>query len=169
MRRCAGMLACICICLLVACPSHAMGQFFSFRNFYVGKPAADFTLPIAGKGEATMSEYRNGKGAIIFFWATWCPHCRTALDDLSKRAVELEERGIKIIAVNIEETESAVKSYASWHNITLDIFLDTNSSLVGPYGIVAVPAFYLVGSDGIVQAVENSLSSIMSKLYKIGR
>ena len=69
--------------LVLLTPSLARGQFLFFQNPNVGKAAPDFTLATLDGDEVNMTQYREGKRAIIFFWATWCPHCRVALKELN--------------------------------------------------------------------------------------
>ena len=146
--------------LFAAGSPYAMGQISFFdllgsRN--IGKAAPDFTLKtIAGK-DVNMTRYRDGKKAIIFFWATWCPHCRVALRELNQDRLEIEKKNIKIILVDLGEEVPEVEAYAKKNKIDGDIFLDEDNSLATPYGLVGVPTFYFLSEDGIVRAIEHAL------------
>lgn len=137
--------------------TRSRAQFFVFGNPLEGKPAPEFTLPTLMNEAVTMSEYRNGQPALMFFWATWCPHCREALEDLNARAAEIETQGIKTILVDVGEARSGVESYLADHSITLDVFLDESSSVAQEYSLLGVPTFYLVNKEGIIKSVEHSL------------
>lgn len=137
--------------------SRSRAQFFVFGNPLEGKPAPEFTLPTLMNEAVTMSEYRNGQPALMFFWATWCPHCREALEDLNTRAAEIKNQGIKIILVDVGEARNGVQSYLVDHSITLDVFLDESSSVAQEYSLLGVPTFYLINKQGIVRSVEHSL------------
>jgi len=122
----------------------------------IEKAAPDFTLDTLSKSAVKMSEYREGKSAIIFFWATWCPHCRVQLKELNSRAKELEDNGIKLVIVDLGEDRESVQSYVKKNNIGMDMFLDIDSSLSDPYRLVGVPTFYLIDAKGMVKAIQHS-------------
>ena len=133
----------------------------SFLDFLkdrrIGKAAPDFTLQTTSGQEMNMTKFRNGDNAIIFFWATWCPHCQVALSKLNQEQGNIAKKGIKIILVDLEENAQEVRSHLKRGKIDLNVFLDQEGSLSEPYGIIGVPTFYFVDKDGIVQAVEHSL------------
>ena len=74
--------------------SHA--QLFYTENPLINTEAPDFTLPSIKSGKVNFTKIREGKSVILFFWATWCPHCRRELGELSERAAQIEKKGIKI-------------------------------------------------------------------------
>jgi len=134
------------------------GQFFFMQqNSLVGKPAPDFTLATVSGEKKNMTEFRNGDSAIIFFWATWCPHCREQLKSLNDRADELKEKGIKLILVDLGEGQNQVRSFIEKQKINFEVFLDEDSSLTNIYDLIGVPTFFLVDREGIVQAVEHDI------------
>ncbi len=137
---------------------YAQASFLEFlKSQNTGKPAADFTLKNLKGEDVNMTAYRDGKRAIIFFWATWCPHCREALEHLNKNFAEIEKKNIKVILVDVGEGAADVSEHFKRHNITMDVLLDTNNSLAEAYSIVGVPTFYFIDEKGIAQAVKHSL------------
>ena len=150
----------IVLAFLITMPmgtTQASGQLFFMENQNIGQTAPDFTLDTLQSKGINMTKYREGKSAIVFFWATWCPHCRTALKDLNSNALALEQKGIKIILVDIGESAAEVKAHLEKGKIGFDVFLDQDSSLSEPYGIIGVPTFYFLDDQGIVKAVEHSI------------
>lgn len=146
--------------------SRSRAQFFIFGNPLEGKAAPDFTLATLTKESVTMSEYREGQPAILFFWAIQCPHCREALDDLNVRAPEIQKQGFKIILVDVGESKFDVESYIKDHNVGLDVFLDEDSSVASDYSIIGVPTFFLVDKDGIVRSAEHTFPEEYQNLLK---
>ncbi len=138
-------------------PSSAMGQFFFLENENVGKPVKDFTLKTVGGAPVSLTDFRQGGKAVIFFWATWCPHCRRELTELNKNKSTLEQKGIKVVLVDVGEEEEAVRRYAQSNNIGMTIFLDETTSVAEEYGLVGVPTFYLVDKQGIVRHVDHAM------------
>ena len=136
----------------------AQSSFLDFlKGQSVGKAAPDFTLDTLNAKNVNMTKFREGKPAILFFWATWCPHCRMALKDLNKTAQDIENKNIKILLIDIGEGIPEVQEYAKKNKLTLDVFLDKETSLQEPYGIIGVPTFVFISSDGKIKAVEHAL------------
>ncbi len=145
--------------------SRSRAQLFTFGGSPLeGKSAPDFTLSTLTKGPTTLSAYRGNQAAIIFFWATWCPHCRTALEDLNARAQEIQSQGIKIIVVDVGESKVQVQNYIDERNVTLDVFLDEESLVSSDYAVVGVPTFVLIDKEGMVKSVKHALSDDYQKL-----
>lgn len=135
----------------------ASGQFFFMENENVGKAVPDFTLKTASGEEVNLAKYRDGKKAIVFFWATWCPHCRAALKELTEKKDELEKSEIKLVLVDLGEDPDLVKGYIEKNSVPFIVFLDERNELAEPYGIVGVPTFFFVNKNGIVKDVGHSL------------
>ena len=143
--------------MLTFSPSFAMGQFAMVENSSQGKQAPDFTLKGIDGKDLTLSQVRDGKKAIIFFWATWCPHCREQLKHLSEQAADIEQKGVKIILVDIGEEAAPVQEYVMKYKIPFPVFLDQQNKISDEYGIIGVPTFFFVNKDGMVKAIEHAL------------
>lgn len=143
----------------------ATGQYLAFENPLLGKPAPDFTLKTLGAGDVNLAAFRAQGPALIFFWATWCPHCREQLAELSPRIDEIEQKGIKVLLLDLGENEETVKKYVSKRGIREDrVFLDVDSAVAEQYGIIGVPTFFFVDRSGIVKSVEHSLPEDFEKI-----
>ena len=113
-----------------------------------------------------MSEYRQGQPAIIFFWATWCPHCREALDTLGARVPEIEKQAIKVIVVDVGEGKNDVESYLKAHDVKLEVFFDEDSSVSSDYSILGVPTFFLISSEGTIKSVQHTFPEDYQEILK---
>lgn len=154
------MVRILLLIFLIAMPlgtTHASGQLFFMENPNVGQVAPDFTLDTLKAKNVNLTKFRDGKSAIVFFWATWCPHCRTALKELNIKAAQFEGKGIKLVIIDIGESAGEVKAHLAKNKIDFDVFLDEESSLSEPYGIIGVPTFYFLDDQGVVKAVEHSI------------
>ena len=144
----------------------AQAQAFFEEDALVGQSAPDFALKVFNGGKVNMTKFRENKSAIIFFWATWCPHCRQALRQLNQKLAEMENKGIKVMLLDVGEEEKDVKRYVEKNKIDLTIFLDRESSLSESYGIIGVPTFVFVDEKGMVRAVEHVLPEDYEKILK---
>ncbi len=163
-----ALLKCLLLVLfltLVLGDSRVMGQLFFLENPNVGSPAPDFTLDTLKEKNVNMTKYREGKNAIIFFWATWCPHCREALKNLNNNAAQLQDKGIKVILVDLGETVQEVRQHIEKNKINFDVFLDTKNFLSEPYGIIGVPTFFFLNDQGVVKAVEHAMPENYEEIF----
>ncbi len=131
--------------------------FLGIQNPLVGQLAPDFTLQSTIGQEVNMTQYRSGHPALIFFWATWCPHCRKQLKELTQNRQAIEANGFKIILVDVGESLQKVLEYTDANSISLDVFLDESTETAGKYEIVGVPTFFFINGEGTILDVTNVL------------
>lgn len=124
--------------------------FPTIENKNVGKSVPNFKLKVISGEEIDLESVRAGQKMIMFFWATWCPHCRETLAEFETQREEFEQKGIKLVLVNVGEKRRLVKKFLEKNKIHLDTFLDEKSILVKTYDLTGVPAFFLVNAQGIV-------------------
>lgn len=150
--------ACIILVTVAWLPIVANGQFFFFlEDPLVGEQAPDFSLNTLNSKNVNMTEFRDGQSAIIFFWATWCPHCRRELTELQEKKDEFDQKGVKVMLVDMGEAENIVRTYLENSKIDFEVFLDVNRELADSYNVGGIPTLILLNSDGIVVSVEHSL------------
>ena len=142
--------------LAVFSPSYAMGQFQFMQDSMEGKTSPEFTLKTAQGESMSLSQARGDNAAIIFFWATWCPHCRKQLHEMNQQAQDLQQKGIKVILVDVGENAQTVQAYINKNEIKFDAFLDENNEVSDKYAIVGVPTLYFVNKKGIINDVEHA-------------
>lgn len=137
--------------------SHAMGEFMFVENPLIGKQAPEFTLKTLKGENMSLSQFRGGDATILFFWATWCPHCRDELKGLGKRTEEFEQKGIKIALIDLEEDPKLVGSFLEKFKISYPVFMDETSQVAEQYNIIGVPTIFLIDKDGIVRFMGHDL------------
>lgn len=104
-----------------------------------------------GKTVRTDTLSNNGKPIIIDFFATWCKPCNRELTAISEVYDEwVEETGVKLIAVSIDEAQNInkVKPLVDNHGWTYDVLLDPNSDLKRALGIQMIPYVLIVDGAG---------------------
>jgi peroxiredoxin len=132
----------------------------------IGKKAPDFTLERVSGKSASLSEIIKGQKGIVFFFASWCPHCRTQIKALSAKKAELQKNGIALVLVNIGEPKSKVAEFLAAHGVDHDAFLDQDSLVSETYQVLGVPTFIFIGADGKVRFVEYGLPDNYEEILK---
>jgi len=144
----------------------ARAQYFFFENEHIGKRAPDFTLTKLSGGEFNLHKEIKGSNAILFFWATWCPHCRKQLRELNDQRNVYKEKGIKIVLIDSGEDARIIKKYIEKNKIRMDVVLDRDSELSEIYGLVGLPTFFLVDKNGNVLDSVHVIPHEIDKIFQ---
>ncbi len=140
--------------------------FFFFKNPLIGKKAPDFVLTSLKGDSVNLEKIRKGKNVILFFWTTWCPHCREAISGVKTRKKEFEQNNVYMILIDGGESRRAVKAYAERKGLDFDILLDYNNLVSDKYNILGIPTFVFINKEGIIKAVENDIPKNYMDYFK---
>jgi peroxiredoxin len=61
---------------------------------------------------------------------------------------ELSPRGLSVVAVNIQESQSTVAAWAREKKVTVPILLDTDGEVTRQYSVIATPTSFLIDREG---------------------
>jgi thiol-disulfide isomerase/thioredoxin len=127
----------------------------------------EFTAPLlADKKQVNLSDYR-GKVVLVNLWATWCGPCRAEMPSMEILYQRFKERGLEILAVNIEEDAETVASFMDQLHLSFPALLDLDGKIAGSYGIQAIPASYLLDRQGkVVVHLVGSIDWNNDKLFE---
>ncbi len=132
----------------------------------VGKKAPDFKLTYHKGGEASLEGLRKDGSAVIFFWATWCPHCREQINQMDAQRSVLEKMGAAVILVDIGESPAVVEKFLAAKKYDINVLLDKDSSVAEAYQVVGVPTIVLIGADGSIRDISNVFPENYAQLLK---
>ena len=90
----------------------------------------------------------HGKVVVVNFWASWCSECRPEMPALERLHREFAPRGLAIIGINAREGAEAIRRYAKELGLTFPLVLDPDGKINALYGVVALPATFVIGRDG---------------------
>ena len=116
----------------------------------VGDAAPDFTLPDLNGKDVSLSDHR-GKVVLLNFWGTFCLPCRTEMPALNSVYRELKDRGFVVLAVSIDRTETAVRSFIEAEHSAFPVLLDTGKKVYyEKYATFALPLTFLINKQGVI-------------------
>jgi thiol-disulfide isomerase/thioredoxin len=121
----------------------------------VGDRLPSFTLT-AWDGSRVASSDLAGKPVVVDFWATWCVTCRTALPALDAMARRLRERGVVVLAVNVDRDRKAADAWLAERMPDRRVTLahDPEGAFLARCGASGMPAAFVVDPDGVVRFAE---------------
>jgi thiol-disulfide isomerase/thioredoxin len=118
----------------------------------VSEPAIEFALQNLS-GEYTWLSDLRGKVVIITFWATWCGPCRSEIPELNNVYLDLEDKGIEILAVDVRESPDVVNAFVKDTGINYPVLLDSRGYLAYAYGIRGIPTSLFIDRLGVLRDV----------------
>jgi len=116
-----------------------------------GTKLIDFELESLDSSMIKLSSYK-GKVVFLNFWATWCPPCIEEMPSMQKLYDHFKDRGLEMIAVNLQEDKAAVKKFFDKHGLTFTAVLDKTGRVGSQYGARNIPTTYIIDRDGFVIA-----------------
>jgi thiol-disulfide isomerase/thioredoxin len=114
---------------------------------FIGKPAPDFTLDLLEGGEFQLSE-QKGHIVVLDFWASWCGPCMQSLPQVDAVVAEFAEKGVKLVAVNMQEDSTAITSALERLEIKPAVALDIDGAAAGHYQVTAIPHTVVIDANG---------------------
>ncbi|MFC0271542.1 thiol-disulfide oxidoreductase ResA [Metabacillus herbersteinensis] len=139
--------------------------FTSKERVKVGSTAPDFVLTDLEGNKHQLSDYR-GKGVFLNFWGTWCKPCEKEMPYMQNQYDFYKTQGVEVLAVNIAESNVAVKSFADKHNLTFPIPLDKDRQVLNAYGVKPLPTTFLIDKEGkVVEITSGSMTERMVRDY----
>ncbi len=126
----------------------------------VGGPAPEITLKDLQGQEIRLSDLR-GKIVLLNFWATWCKPCKDEMPAMQASYDKLRGQGLVVLAVNeLEDTEKVIEHVRS-HGHTFPVVMDHDNRVANRYGVVGLPASFIVDRQGIVR--EQIVGSLLTE------
>jgi thiol-disulfide isomerase/thioredoxin len=118
----------------------------------VGKRAPDYrTLRLGTRDSVSIREAAAGHVTLVNIWATWCVPCRAEMPAMEQLYQELGPRGLRILAVSIDESGAEdVRSFVNELGLSFDILHDENGGIQRVYQTTGVPESFLLDRDGVI-------------------
>jgi len=90
---------------------------------------------------------------LIDFWASWCAPCKASFPAFARLHLDFADRGLVIIAVGVDEKESAHDAFLKKMQPPFFTMRDADHSIVAAAGVPAMPTSYLFGRDGKLRTI----------------
>jgi len=132
-----------------------------------GSAAPDFILKDLA-GENFKLSAARGKPVLLIFITTWCPTCRSEIPHYKNIYETYGQRGLEVVAIDIEEPKNRVSQFAAKNQIPYRTLLDEKGRVASAYDIVGIPTMVLINRDGKVLtrkyfAIDTVLQTLLAK------
>ena len=115
--------------------------------------APAFTLTTS-EGERISLDDMGGKVVLLDFWATWCGPCKESLPDIQRIAKKFADQPFVVISISSDNDEMAWKNFIAKNNMTWPQYRDANGALSRAYGVNAIPHYFSIDTDGVLESVK---------------
>jgi len=109
--------------------------------------APAFTLPDTDGAQVTLPRAHTGVD-IYFFWASWCPYCKTLMPHLQSMRIEYGD-ALTIYALNIRDEEMP-ELFMLEHAYDF-VLIPEADPVMEAYGVQATPALFIVDGKGTIR------------------
>jgi peroxiredoxin len=91
----------------------------------------------------------EGRPALLFFFATWCPYCKRLAPGIERTWQRYGERGLRVVAVSFRE-DGSVEAWRREQDVSFEIAVEGDAAAAA-LGVRGTPTWLFVDADGIVR------------------
>ena len=97
----------------------------------------------------------RGKVVWINFWASWCPPCQYETPSIRALDERYRDRGLEIIAIQVQQTVQAGRDYATRYGLEYTIGADVAGDIFHAYRVFALPTQFFIDTNGVIRQIIN--------------
>jgi len=132
------------------------------ESLAVGSTIENFKLVDTNGAEKSFNDLKGKNGAILVFVSAQCPVVKQYNERISKFATDFAAKGINVIGINSNHTESLewVKSHAA-EKYKFPVLIDKGNVLADKLGANVTPEIFYVNEKNVLVyhgAIDNSRS-----------
>ena len=113
--------------------------------------APPFTVETAD-GKRFSLDDMGGRVVLVDFWATWCGPCNRELPHIKHIAQEFAGQPFVLISVSWDSDAGKWSEFVAKNGMTWSQYRDADHALSTAYGVDAIPHYFTIDSDGVLQA-----------------
>ncbi len=151
------------ILLIMAFSLFSLSFIKDVYSISMGDIAADFTLEEINGEEIVLSDILKDKKAVLVFWATWCPPCRTEIPHIEKFYAENKDK-VAVIGIDVGESKRKVENFVRKMKISYPIVLDSDGRVGKLYNLVGVPTIIAIDKERKILYYGHSIEEMIDKI-----
>lgn len=123
-----------------------------------GSIAPNFVLQSVD-GERIELKDLKGKGVFLNFWGTWCGPCKQEFPYMANQYEVFKNRGVEIVAVNVGESNIAVKNFMESYGVNFPVAMDKDRQVTEAYDITPLPTTFLINPEGkVIKVIKGTMT-----------
>ncbi len=123
-----------------------------------GSIAPNFVLQSVD-GERIELKDLKGKGVFLNFWGTWCGPCKQEFPYMANQYEVFKDRGVEIVAVNVGESNIAVKNFMNAYGVNFPVAMDKDRQVTEAYDITPLPTTFLINPEGkVIKVIKGTMT-----------
>lgn len=139
------------------------------KNIRIGDDFQSFAMPDQN-GKLRSTESLSNSVFLVEFWSSWCGPCRQANPRLVEIYNKYHGQGFSIFGVSLDENKDAwlkaiEKDKLPWTNTLAEEGF--KNEIVRKLGVQALPANYLIDTDGKIMAINIRPAELETKLMNL--
>jgi peroxiredoxin len=142
------------------------------QSLAIGAKFPDFNEKDVNGKPLSIANYK-GKVVLVDFWATWCGPCIGELPNVLAAYEKHHKNGFEIVGISLDKDLEKLKSFTTEKKMTWQQYFDGlvwENKLAGKYGVVGIPATYLLDGNGTIigkdlrgEALEKAVATALAK------
>ena len=104
----------------------------------------------------------RGRVVWLNFWASWCPPCQFETPTLREIDERYRDRGVSVVAVNVQETVETARAYATRYDWQFTVGADVSAAIFHAYHVYALPTQFIIDRNGLVRQIVNGPLDVTS-------
>jgi peroxiredoxin len=129
--------------------------------------ASDFTLKDLDGRNVRLSDYK-GKTILLYFMATWCPECRSAIPQLKEIYSLYNAKGLVLLIIDVMESKEKAAAFSRKYSLPFSILLDEDGKVYRSYGVGGVPVKALIDRNGRIICWNcRSFDNLLAKQFEM--
>ena len=129
------------------------------------RSAPPITLRFDDGSTTTLASYK-GQVVLVDFWASWCVPCKTSFPVLDALYKQHRDRGLVVIAVNVDERPSDAQAFLAGRPHTMPIALDRKGDAAKAFEVQGMPTSFLIDRGGHIRFVHSGYSAKTLESYR---
>lgn len=123
-----------------------------------GSIAPNFVLQSVD-GERIELKDLKGKGVFLNFWGTWCGPCKQEFPYMANQYEVFKDRGVEIVAVNVGESNIAVKNFMDAYGVNFPVAMDKDRQVTEAFDITPLPTTFLINPEGkVIKVIKGTMT-----------
>jgi cytochrome c biogenesis protein CcmG, thiol:disulfide interchange protein DsbE len=117
----------------------------------IGERVPDYAAFTMEGEQISLADLR-GEVVLLNLWATWCWPCRREMPSLEALHREMEEYGVRVVAVSIDAAgdRGEIEEFVEELGLTFTILHDPEQLISRSFLPAGIPETYLIGPDGVL-------------------